>query len=94
MYRLRKKNVENMPSEMENATALPAEKAGILKNESGIIGCGERDSHTSRPTIRTAPPISVATMIGSLQPFWLASIKAYVRLNRPAVPSKSPGMSS
>ena len=54
MYRLRKKKVENMPSETEKATALPAEKAGILKNDSGIIGCGERASQTSRPTIRAA----------------------------------------
>ena len=30
----------NIPSETENATVLPAENAGIRKNESGIIACG------------------------------------------------------
>ena len=77
MYRLRKKNVANMPSEIENATALPAEKAGILKNDSGIIACGERDSHTMKPDDQDGRRRRArATMSGSLQPFWLASISA------------------
>ena len=40
MYRLKKKNVPNIPSESEKATALPAENAGIRKNSSGIIAFG------------------------------------------------------
>ena len=41
-----------------------------------------------------APATSVETISGSLQPFWFASIRAYVRLNSAAVPRTKPGMSS
>ena len=40
-----KKNVPNMPSEIENATVLPAENAGMRKKWSGIIGSRARFSY-------------------------------------------------
>ena len=60
MYRLRKKNVANMPSETENATRLPAENAGIRKNGSGIMACGLRGSQKRKPATSAAPPNNVA----------------------------------
>ena len=68
--------MENMPSEIENATRLPVENAGIRKNRSGIMACGLRCSHIRNAIARTTPPTSPATITGSLQPFWLASISA------------------
>ena len=76
MYRLRKKNVANMPSDTENATTLPAENAGIRKNGNGIMGCGLRDSQKTKPVNIATPPNNVARINGSFQPRWFASINA------------------
>src|SRR6266540_4660572 len=94
MYRLRKKNAANIPSEIEKATALPAENAGIEKNRSGIMGSGFRRYQTRNATLITPNRTNEDTMRGSPQPSWLASIRPYVALNRAVVPRNRPGMSS
>src|SRR6187455_2966046 len=78
MYNERKKNEANIPSETENATRFPAEKAGMRKNRRGIMGCGERSSHHRNETRRTPAPTSEPMISGSLQPRWLASMRPYV----------------
>ena len=63
-----------MPSEIEKATVLPAENAGILKNRSGISALGVFSSHRRNATIRTTNNTSEAMILMSLQPSALASI--------------------
>src|SRR5512132_2212629 len=94
MYRLRKKNAANIPSETENATALPAENAGILKNRSGIMPSGLRTSQARNAMPSKTDRTSADTISGSPHPSWLASMSPYVALNRAAVPRNRPGMSS
>ena len=95
MYRLRKKNVANMPSEMENATALPAEKAGILKNGSGIIGAATAAPTRGAPTSRTPPATSEADD-ERVAPALLVRLDQAVgeRGTAPPSPAASPGKSS
>src|SRR5919112_5343095 len=94
MYRLRKKNVANTPSETLNATVLPAENAGILKNDKGVIACGFRDSYTRNAIRQTADRTSEPTISGSLHPFSFASITPYVTRNSDDVPRITPPKSS
>ena len=84
----------NMPREIENATRLPAENAGIRKKASGIMALGERDSQERNATARSAPPTNAEMMTGLPHPSWLASMSAYVKENSVPVPSARPGMSS
>ena len=85
MYRDMKKNVANMPSETLNATVLPAENDGILKNASGIIAFGLRLSNIRNAASSTPAATSEATISGSVQPRWLASMSPYVAKNRAGV---------
>ena len=75
MYRLRKKNVANIPSDTLNATAFPAENAGIRNRVRGIIALGLRISHTRNATSRTTNPASEDTIRGSVHPISLDSIR-------------------
>ena len=74
-YRLMNRKIENIPSETENATVLPAENAGIRKNDSGIIAFGLRCSHQKNAPRSTAEAVSEPTITGSDHPFWFASIR-------------------
>ena len=64
-----------MPKAIENATLLPAENAGILKNRNGIIGCSVRSSHHRKATSSTANAINDATIRASPHPSAFASIR-------------------
>src|SRR6184192_113792 len=59
-----------MPSEMPNATALPAENAGILKKSSGSIARGVTYSHERNAAMKRTPSESTPTMRASPQPRW------------------------
>jgi hypothetical protein len=74
MYSDKKKNVANIPNEIEKATVLPAENAGMRKNCSGIIAWSFRRSQLRNETSNKAEPTIDPMITGSPQPSWFASI--------------------